>query len=60
MKCKKNGVVAVWNRQHGYAGDLFECPKCKSEILITNVSSHQVNDIQMARLRKYNNLLEMT
>jgi len=59
MRCKKNGMVAVWKKNHAYAGDLFECPNCKSNILVTNVSPHQVTDIGIARLRKEGCLLEM-
>lgn len=36
MRCVKNGVIARWGRSHCYAGDKFECPRCKSEILACN------------------------
>ena len=40
MQCKKTGLPAVWRVGHCYTGDLFECPICKSEILIITGSSY--------------------
>jgi DNA-directed RNA polymerase subunit RPC12/RpoP len=39
MVCKKTGMIARWGESHCYAGDKFECPECKSEILACNTNS---------------------
>ena len=28
MRCIKTGIVCVWNKNHCYSGDEFECPSC--------------------------------
>jgi len=60
MRCKKNGVVAVWNKSHAYAGDLFECPKCGLDTLVTNRLPHLLDELEYVRLKRNDDLLEMT
>ena len=38
LHCKKNSVGADFGNGHVYPGDLFECPTCNAEILLTNVN----------------------
>ena len=44
MQCERNGVVAVWNGSHCYAGDLYQCPKCGNETLVTNSTPYYNSD----------------
>ena len=36
MRCKTTGVIVRYGTDHCYAGDLFKCPICESEIVVTN------------------------
>ena len=35
LTAKKNGIILRWGVGHCYAGDLFECPECKMETILT-------------------------
>lgn len=35
MTCVKTGKKAVFGQSHVYRGDEFECPTCKSRVLVT-------------------------
>lgn len=35
MRCVKTGKLAVFGESHVYRGDEFECPSCKSRVLVT-------------------------
>ena len=59
MRCKKNGVTAVWGANHAYAGDLFACEDCGNEVLICNSNSHQVTELGKQALESQGCLLEM-
>ena len=58
MQCERNGVVAVWNGSHCYAGDLYKCPTCGNETLVTNPSPYYNSEIINQLDDKY--LLDMT
>ena len=38
MFCAKNSVGADYGNGHIYPSDKFACPKCGSEILVTNIA----------------------
>jgi predicted RNA-binding Zn-ribbon protein involved in translation (DUF1610 family) len=40
MVCMKTGVAVDFGLGHCYAGDRFECPKCKANIARCNGVSH--------------------
>lgn len=59
MTCSRTGVTAVWNGNHGYAGDEYICPRCFAITLVTNPSSYVVSPLQFQALESSQRLLEM-
>ena len=59
MQCHKNGVTALWGKNHGRAGDVYKCPKCNNKTLVTNIESYIVSELLRAGLKAENCLLEM-
>lgn len=52
MSVKENGVGVRFGKSHVYPGDLYECKKCKNQIILNNsVPVHdpeeQIKTIQM-------------
>ena len=48
MRCKKNGVSAVFSGDHCYMGDVYECPTCKKTVLVTSETPfHSANELSM-------------
>lgn len=45
MVAKRDGVQVVWNRTHAYSGDLFECPLCNIEVIVTNPSPYYMSGL---------------
>jgi len=40
MKCSKTGRRVVFGQAHVYAGDEFECPTCKTRVVICSAPYH--------------------
>jgi len=59
MRCEKNGVTALFKRDHGYSGDLFKCPSCQYIMLATSREAYIVSEFTKASLKNYGCLLEM-
>lgn len=38
MRCVKTGVLCIFGASHTYAGDLFECPTCLNQMIVTSAS----------------------
>jgi len=43
MFCLKTGSVAHFGNGHCYAGDIFKCGECESEVLVCVTESHQAD-----------------
>lgn len=39
LTAKKNGIILRWGVGHCYAGDLFECPECEAQVVVTGRES---------------------
>jgi len=44
MTCLKNGFGARWHEAHYYAGDLYKCKRCGTEIIATDSTPIQSTD----------------
>ncbi len=51
MICLKTGAVSHFGNGHCYAGDIFKCNDCGSEVLVCVSQSHRAD----VELLKFNN-----
>lgn len=40
LKCKQNGIKALWLRSHVRVGDEYECPVCGATVGLLNEKAH--------------------
>lgn len=59
MVCSKNGMVAVWNKDHARSGDMFRCDNCSATVLIANSESYVLHDLSRQALEAKGLLVEM-
>ena len=38
MLCSKTGIDCLFGEAHVYRGDMFQCPTCHKQIVVTNPS----------------------
>ena len=48
LRCQKNGVAANYGNGHTYPGDLFECPECGTQVLLTNAAPYYDPELSAA------------
>jgi len=54
MQCVKNGIGINYGHGHVYPGDKYRCPKCESEIIISDGSS--IHDPNLKSMDEYYNM----
>ena len=59
MACSRTGVLVLFMPSHGYMGDEFECPSCKSTVVWTNASSFNPSPAHVEAKKREGRLLKM-